>query len=159
MEIFRKLEYNYVLICAASSWAVAQIIKTILFWVLNKQFNSERLFGAGGMPSSHSALVCSATVATARSVGVGSTEFAIMFIIAMVVMYDAMGVRRAAGMHAKEINKMHRILKEKGAEPVEDNTDSRKKKELKEFLGHTPLEVLAGAMLGILMALFIPVSI
>ncbi len=98
---------------------------------------------------SHSALVCSATVATARLMGVGSSEFAIMFIFAMVVMYDAMGVRRAAGMHAKEINKMNKIL-------INDD-DDEPTKQLKEFLGHTPVEVLAGALLGIMLAMILPV--
>lgn len=146
-----KFEYNYVLTAAVLSWVIAQIIKTALYLVKNKTFKSERLLGAGGMPSSHSALVCSATVAVSRVVGVGSPLFAVMFLLALIVMYDAMGVRRAAGLHAKEINRMNKYLEQKDKSVVVP-----KKKELKEFLGHTPFEVLGGALLGIIIALIIP---
>ncbi len=149
--------YNYILIAAIISWASAQIIKTILNLITTNKFNPERLIGSGGMPSSHTSFVCSATMATGRSVGVGSPLFAIIFILAMVVMYDAMGVRRAAGLHAKEINKMNRMI-EDNAEGIDKDLKNTSK-ELKEFLGHTPFEVLGGALLGIIVALLIPVSI
>ena len=175
MNIF---EYNYVLITAVIAWCAAQIIKTLLNLVQTRTFNPERLFGAGGMPSSHSSLVCSAAIAMCRECGVGSPEFALTFILAMVVMYDAMGVRRSAGLHAREINKINRLFALKGLfiasedkpEPDsgsknEKEKDSKKekndqkKKELKEFLGHTPFEVLGGAILGILIAMIVPMEI
>ena len=137
------LSYNYVLFSALLSWCAAQVIKTLLNFLQTKKFNPERLFGAGGMPSSHSALVCSAT-------------------IAMVVMYDAMGVRRSAGLHAREINRINRIFAVKGIKPAEEATEQKpekKKKELKEYLGHTPFEVLGGALLGILIAMAMPMDI
>lgn len=150
-----NLDYNYTLATAIVSWCAAQIIKTILFLIVHKSFNVERLVGAGGMPSSHSALVCSATVAISRVEGVGSPIFAVMFIIAVVVMYDAMGVRRAAGQHAKAINKMNEFLLD---EVVDEDDEKPDIKKLKEYLGHTPYEVLGGALLGILIALIMPVK-
>ena len=152
MRTLSSLEYNYVLVAAVISWIAAQIIKTLIYLITNRTLRFERLIGAGGMPSSHSALVCSATIAVSRKVGPGSAEFAIMFILAIVVMYDAMGVRRAAGLHAREINKMNKYF-ETDKEKEEPNV---KQKELKEYLGHTPFEVLGGALLGILIALLVP---
>ncbi|MGN0689689.1 MAG: divergent PAP2 family protein [Oscillospiraceae bacterium] len=147
-----RIPYNYTLISAVASWFAAQFIKTIIHAIKYKTFNPERLFGAGGMPSSHSALVCAATLACGRIEGIESVPFAIMFLVAMVVMYDAMGVRRSAGLHAREINKLRDIL-------MERNEINEKTKKLKEYIGHTPLEVLGGAMLGILIALIMPVTI
>lgn len=154
------ISYNYVLVTAMIAWCTAQIIKTILHFIQTKTFDPERLFGAGGMPSSHSALVCSATIAMCRKCGFGSSEFALMFILAMIVMYDAMGVRRSAGLHAREINRINRIFTIKGITSEENNEQTgKKKKELKEYLGHTPFEVLGGALLGILIALIVPMEI
>ena len=154
------LSYNYVLTAAVISWCAAQIIKTLLHFIQTKTFCPERLVGAGGMPSSHSALVCSATIAMCRTCGTGPPELALMFILAVIVMYDAMGVRRSAGLHAREINRINRIFA--GINKNEDNTGQKKdsdKKELKEYLGHTPFEVLGGALLGILIAMLTPTSI
>ncbi len=154
------LSYNYVLFAALASWCAAQVIKTILNFIQTKTFNPERLFGAGGMPSSHSALVCSATIAVCRKCGFDSSEFAIMFIIAMVVMYDAMGVRRSAGLHARELNRIKRIFAVRGIKLNDETSDGKKKeKELKEYLGHTPFEVLGGALLGILLAMIMPMTV
>lgn len=147
-----KFEYNYVLLTAVVSWFSAQIIKTIIHLIRYRTFNPERLFGAGSMPSSHSALVCSATLAVSRKIGTNSVEFAIMFILAVVVMYDAMGVRRAAGLHAKEINRINKTIEESANDNKQDDY-----KELKEYLGHTPFEVLGGALLGILISMIVPV--
>ncbi len=158
----KDISYNYVLTAAVISWCAAQIIKTILNFIQTKRFHAERLFGAGGMPSSHSALVCSATVAMCRKCGVGSPEFAIMFIVAMIVMYDAMGVRRSAGLHAREINRINRIFAVKGIKASDESekpTNEKKKKELKEYLGHTPFEVLGGALLGILISMLVPMTL
>lgn len=154
------LSYNYVLITAVISWCAAQVIKTLIHMIRYRTFDPERLFGAGGMPSSHSALVCSATLAMARQVGTSGPEFAIMFLLAIVVMYDAMGVRRAAGQHAHEINKMNRYLEANSKGVSEDSQGEwlAQTKKLKEYLGHTPFEVLGGALLGLIMALLIPME-
>ena len=114
------------------------------------------MFGAGGMPRAHSALVCSMTIATARKFGVSSPFFAFAFILAAIVMYDAMGVRRAAGEQAKVLN---RIVDDwMNEEDDEENPLRENGKRLKEKVGHTPFEVLSGALLGILMAMIFPVT-
>jgi len=105
------------------------------------------LFGAGGMPSSHSAFVTALAVTAARYCGLGSSEFALAAAFAIVVMYDAAGVRRAAGEQAKIINYM--------MDHWSETTPERFHKELKELLGHTPVEVIAGALLGTLIGLLI----
>lgn len=147
MQTLHQLLKNYILIAAVLSWVLSQTIKTILTLVMTKKFDPERMFGAGGMPSAHSAMVCSLSISIARVCGVGSPEFALAVAFAAVVMYDAMGVRRAAGEHAKVLNKMVDIYEQQGSD-VSD-------KELKEYLGHTPMEVLGGAMLGILVGVAI----
>lgn len=152
MEIFSDLMSNYVLKVGMSSWIMAQVIKTILYLVVAKEFRVERLIGAGGMPSAHSATVCSLTVAVAKVEGAGSTLFALSFALAAIVMYDAMGVRRAAGEHAKIIN----LIVNRDFTDLK-NFFHKDKDELKEFLGHTPIEVLGGAILGITIALVMPV--
>lgn len=165
MQTLQNICGNYVLCVALIAWATAQVLKTILNFVVTKKFRAERLVGAGGMPSSHTALVCSMTVAVSKLTGMNSPEFAIAFIIAAVVMYDAMGVRRAAGEQAKVLNKIvfqwgdvvKKDSPEKESSKKADSSEELAKKELKEFLGHTPLEVLGGALLGILIAMFFPV--
>ena len=150
MNIWNEILGNQVLVCSVLGWTVAQVLKTLIDVFLNRSFNPERLFGSGGMPSSHSATVCALTTASGMKYGVGSFEFAVSFVLAMIVMYDAMGVRRAAGEHAKVINMMVR----RGATGISYKPKSNQ--ELKEFLGHTPFEVLGGALLGILIALVVP---
>lgn len=145
---------NYVLNIAILSWAVAQFLKTLLNLITTKKFNVERLVGAGGMPSSHSSTVCAMTIAIAKSEGFSSPFFALSFVFASIVMYDAMGVRRAAGEHAKIIN----MIVKKQKNDLSFIYLPRNKDELKEFLGHTPLEVLGGALLGILIAMVIPTT-
>lgn len=148
MESLKALFSNYVLVVAVTGWMTAQVLKTLLTLITTREFKAERLTGAGGMPSAHSAAVCGLTVAMARSQGVDDPLFALSFLFAAVVMYDAMGVRRAAGEQAKTIND---IVKH------HEHKDVNTKEVLKESLGHTPLEVLAGALLGILIAMLIPV--
>ena len=155
------------------SWFAAQFIKTVLHWVSVGNLELERMVGSGGMPSSHSSLVTSLTVGMARVVGFSTPIFALTLALAAIVMYDAMGVRRAAGEHAKTINKMivsykdfWDLLANKKLLDFDDNTDpdepekknsDETEKSLKEFIGHTPLEVLAGALLGILVAVIYPI--
>lgn len=168
VEILGLLTSNYIINIAFISWVTAQLIKTLLTYVKFKEFRAERLFGAGGMPSSHSALVCAITTGIAKLEGFSSPLFALTICFAGVVMYDAMGVRRAAGEQAKvlnkmifsfkDINKIFDFLNEEIEEEFDETTDKiMEQKELKEFLGHTPLEVLGGALLGILIASIIPI--
>lgn len=148
MQFFSDLLSNKILIAAFFGWLIAQIIKTILYIVVNKEFNSERLLGDGGMPSSHSATVMALVTSTWFYYGAGSFEFAISGVLALIVMHDAMGVRRETGIQAKVINNMMDWFKELDSDiPVEEK--------LKEFVGHTPMQVLFGALLGIVVGLVI----
>ena len=156
--------YNYILVTSVLGWCIAQLLKTIINFIKYKKFSVERLFGAGGWPSAHSAMVCSAATAVYRVEGVSSTEFAIMSIVALITMYDAMGVRRAAGQHAKAINRINRLLADKPApsgKPLEDIAQAANKSiaVMKEYLGHTPFEVVSGAFLGIILAFLMPVKL
>lgn len=140
---------NTVFVSAASGWLIAQILKTLIHMFFTKRFVAERLIGSGGMPSSHSATVCALSAAACMQYGVESFEFAISLILSLIVMYDAMGVRRETGIQAKLINEMMAAFAEMGKKDL--STDEK----LKEFVGHTPLQVLAGAVLGILIAIVV----
>jgi acid phosphatase family membrane protein YuiD len=153
MSIFRILFYNYILNVTFVSWVSAQLLKTIFTYITTNKIKLERLVGAGGMPSAHSAMVCALSLAVSRKCGFSSVEFAIAFALALIVIYDATGVRRAAGEHAKVLNKLVDDKKQ-----LEEQTNFNDTKELQEFLGHTPIEVLGGALLGILVAMIIPVT-
>lgn len=144
--------YNPILCAGLLGWASAQVLKFILYFFQNSSFKPERLYGSGGMPSSHSSLVCSAMIACGRLEGFDSSAFAIMFVFGVIVMYDAAGVRYAAGLHAKELNLIRTHLFSKDGDP------ENKKKEFKEFLGHTPLQVFCGALLGVLIGSLIPLK-
>ncbi len=180
METVRMIMSNYYIDVAFFSWLAAQVLKTLLTFALTKEIVWERMVGAGGMPSAHSALVCSLTVALERKLGFSSPEFALSLAFAAIVMYDAMGVRRAAGEQAKVLNKLVAMTSDNLREMfapqkkvdirnlfnrrkamVPDPEDARKMEEgkalLKELLGHTPLEVLAGAILGSVIARLVPV--
>lgn len=143
---------NYILFVAIVSWLAAQLCKTVINCFLSGKFEAERLWGAGGMPSAHSALVCSLFIATAKQQGVNSPFFAFAFVLAAIVMYDAMGVRRETGEQAKVLNKMM----DDWMSDEEDAPMTENGKRLKEKVGHTPFEVLSGALLGILIAVLIP---
>ena len=146
MEFFENLLGNQVLMSAVVGWVVAQILKTIIDLSLNRSFNPERLVGGGGMPSSHSSTVCALTTAACYRYGAGSFEFAVSFVLSMIVMYDAMGVRRETGKQAKLLNT---LLSENRLKLNGDMIHET----LKEYVGHTPLQVVAGAILGIGLAL------
>ena len=148
MKIWNEILSNQVLVSAVAGWIVAQVLKTMLDFALNHTINWERMVGSGGMPSSHSATVCGLTTAAALRYGVSSFEFAVCFVLSMVVMYDATGVRRETGKQAKLLNS---ILSEN---PLKLNAEVLQEK-LKEYVGHTPLQVVAGAILGICLALVI----
>ena len=121
-------------------WFCIQLFKLIWDLVKEKRFNFKRIMGAGGMPSSHSAVVCSLATLIGKSYGLDSGIFGVALIFALVVMYDAAGVRRAAGKQAKMLNK---IVETPGLESVQVQ------EKLVEVLGHTPVEVIVGAIIGI----------
>ncbi|MDE5563971.1 MAG: divergent PAP2 family protein [Oscillospiraceae bacterium] len=144
--------YNPILVAGIVGWGAAQIIKFILYFVQNASIKLERLYGSGGMPSSHSSLVCAAFVTAGRLTGWDSPATAIMFVFGAIVMYDAANVRLEAGKHAKQLNEiMVRLFSQDG------DTDTRKK-EYKELLGHTPFQVACGAVLGIVIGALIPLQ-
>ena len=166
MLAIQDLLTNHVLITAILSWFCAQLLKVIIYSIKNKTLNPERLVGAGGMPSSHSATVCGLAMSTARVAGFGSPIFAIAVVFALVVIFDAMGVRRSAGEQAKVLNNIvfnfHNWLGDDDAEESSlahgEDMEELPDKKLKEFIGHTPLEVLCGSLLGILIAILLPIA-
>ena len=138
---------NSILMAVLLSWFTAQALKVVFVLITNRKFDLQRFVGSGGMPSSHSSLVMTLVVMVARADGISSTTFALALAFAVIVMYDAMGVRRAAGEQAKTINILADTIESVIGDP------DLVPKELKEFLGHTPVEVIAGAILGITIAL------
>lgn len=146
MSIGNQILSNQILMSAVASWFIAQFIKMLLELLTTGTIRVERLYGNGGMPSSHSATVCGLASSAAYCYGIGSFEFAISFIFAMVVMTDAMGVRRETGKQSRLLNMMMQ----------EDfwNFDDPDKLQMrmKELIGHTPMQVCCGAVLGILIA-------
>ena len=147
------LNWNYVLVTAISASLTAQLIKVLLNLFIFHRFIAERMWGAGGMPSSHSATVCAMVVATGRYCGVNSAVFAMAAVLSIIVMYDAMGVRYETGEQAKLLNRMFTewMDQESDALPFLKNG-----KKLKEMVGHTPIEVLTGAVRGILIGFAMP---
>ena len=134
-----------ILVTCIIGWFVAQFIKVVSVLVTDKKFDFKRFIGSGGMPSSHTSFVTSLATAVGIECGFMGAEFAISTVLALVVMYDAAGVRRAAGQQAQILNQ---LIEEWGTSDYKSN-----EKRLKELLGHTPKEVFAGALLGILIAL------
>lgn len=143
---FADLLRNPLLVNALYAWLAAQVLKTIIYAVVNKSLDFQRLFGDGGMPSGHSATVTALATTAALSYGLASPVFAVSFILAIIVMHDAMGVRLEAGKHAKAINELMELLGSDRVAPEE---------KLQEFLGHTPLQVLFGAILGFVISLIL----
>jgi hypothetical protein len=141
--LLASLSDNRVLIAALTAWSIAQVIKVPLEYLLHRDWDWSLLVSAGGMPSSHAALVVGAGVAIGIQEGLNSPLFALAVIVAMVVIYDAIGVRRQAGDHARVLNLM--IDELLTGHPLAE-------KELKEVLGHTPREVVGGVLLGVFVA-------
>lgn len=138
-----EILHNPVLVAAVMGWFVAQVLKTIIHLIVTKQFLLERMVGSGGMPSSHAATVCALATAAGLEFGGGSFEFAVAVILAIIVMHDARGVRRETGIQARILNEMMETFRKMGNKMTAEER-------LKEFVGHTPLQVLVGALLGIL---------
>ncbi len=136
---------NRILQTAILSWFIAQTIKVIHTLIRDKKIDFTRMFGSGGMPSSHASFTVSLATAIGFETGFSGIEFALAAAFSVVVMYDATGVRRSAGEQAAILN---RIVERFGKETLEDTG-----KKLKELLGHTPIQVFAGALLGIFIAI------
>lgn len=143
MSWFIELVTNPFFMTPVISWFIAQVIKTIVHAVVNKKIDWSRMVGDGGIPSCHSATVSALAFICILVYGTHSFQAAISLIFAIVVCHDAMGVRREAGKHAKILNKMITTIKKPDGEQVE------LPEKLKEFVGHTPMEVFAGVAVGI----------
>ena len=135
------LTTNPIIDCALLAWFLAQLIKVVLDAVLLRKLDLGRFVSSGGMPSSHSALVVSATAAIGKLHGIQSSDFALAVIVSAVVMYDACNVRRSAGDTARLVNQILAHVERLTAEDFADD--------LREVMGHTPLQVLMGALLGL----------
>lgn len=146
MKFFQDLFSNELFVSAGLAWLIAQILKTLIHAFITKSFDLERMYGSGGMPSSHSSTVTALATSSFFLHGAGSSEFAISCILAIIVMYDARGVRRETGKQARVINELVELLTDIHNEimPMDEK--------LKEFVGHTPLQVVAGAFLGFIIA-------
>lgn len=150
MTFLQDLLHNVVFISAITGWFVAQLLKTIIYMIINKKFLAERMVGSGGMPSSHAATVCALATATGIEYGGGSFEFAIAIILAIIVMHDARGVRLETGIQAKVLNEIIEIFTAMGRSELSAHD------KLKEFVGHTPLQVIVGGILGIIIGAIVP---
>ena len=137
--IWEQLITNRILIAAMVSWILAQFFKVPIQYILYHKVNWGLWLSTGGMPSSHSSLVTSTMLATGLYAGFNTPAFAVALAVAMVVVYDAGGVRRQAGMHAERINLIINELF--SGQPISEEN-------LKEVLGHTPIEVIGGVILG-----------
>ena len=142
MQWFFDLIRNPFLITGVSSWAIAQVIKVIIHAIIYKTLSLERLFGDGGMPSGHSATVSSLAVICGLICGTGSAEFAISAIVAIVVCHDATGVRWETGKQAQILNDLIEAFNDL-------SKDALPEVKLKEFVGHTPIQVMAGILIGV----------
>ena len=143
----QALLQNHILITGGLAWLLSQIAKTIIHLIVNKRFVWERLLGDGGMPSSHSATVSAVAVSTGFRCGWDSPVFAVALILALIVMHDARGVRQETGKQAKVINSMLELFESMG------RGDLTPEETLKEFVGHTQRQVIAGAVLGAVIAI------
>ena len=144
MQVLVEILNNKVLIIPFLVLIITQVFKTIYFSIKNKKLDLFTLLTTGGLPSSHSSLVSSLATVVLKVNGAGSAEFAIAVILAIIVMYDASGIRKAAGEHAKILNEM---MEEK------EYYSSKEYKKLKELLGHTKLEVFIGLLTGIFLTI------
>lgn len=142
MQWFYELITNPFLLAGTTAWFVAQVMKTIIHARIHKKIQWERMVGDGGMPSGHSATVTAVATMGLLCYGPGSFEFAVSTILAIVVCHDAMGIRRQAGNHAVVLNEIIAAFQAL-------SEDKMPEVKLKEFLGHTPIQVMAGILVGI----------
>jgi len=149
MQQLQLLLANKILITGVIGWATAQILKAIIYVIVNHRFEPERLVGDGGMPSCHSSTVTAVATATAMECGLNSPVFALAAIMAIIVMHDAMGVRLETGKQAKVLNDMVEVFEKLSG------TKLTAEEKLKEFVGHTPLQVFAGFLVGLVVAVIL----
>lgn len=147
MDWFFELITNPFLLTGTSSWLIAQVLKTIIHMIVTKKFDINRLVGDGGMPSGHSATVTSLAVFSALQCGADSFEFAVTAILAIIVCHDAMGVRQETGKQAVFLNELMDHFKT--LKTLDMKAFKFTEVELKEFVGHTPWQVMAGIVLGV----------
>ncbi len=145
MNWIMQLWSNHILMSGFIAWICAQLFKSIIYTIINKKFETSRLFGDGGMPSGHSATVSAVAVTCAIYYGLSSFQFGIAAILAVIVMHDAMGVRLETGKQSKLLNKLTDLIYSMGG-------DLSPGEKLKEFVGHTPMQVYAGSLLGMIVA-------
>lgn len=145
MTFLKTIFGNLCLIAPIVAWCLAQLLKFILDALNNGKFTGERLWGSGGMPSAHSATVCALTATVGITCGAGSAEFAMAVIFSIIVMFDAFGVRKETGRHARFLNQLTDERKEEGREPLE-------KEHYHEQVGHTLPQVIVGGVLGLVVA-------
>lgn len=143
--MFSDLAHNQILIIAACTWAITQIFKVVVILVQEKRLAWNYFVTSGGMPSSHTATVCALATSIAMLDGMGSVYFSISVVLAVIVMYDAAGVRQSVGQHSVILN---RIVKEFSFKA----TKTEWQKDFREFIGHTPFQVFMGAVLGVFIA-------
>ena len=144
MQLLIDFITNPCVVIPLSAWIIAQIVKTIVNFCMTKELNFERLIGDGGMPSCHSAIVMALATTCGITYGFGSGIFAISFILATVVMHDATGVRRETGKQAATLKRLAELVNSAVADP-DDHVRTEK---LKELVGHSPLQVAMGGLLG-----------
>ena len=144
MQFFKDLINNSVLLVPMCAWLVSGIIKLVIKLIVDKKFSAERVFGDGGMPSSHSATVSALAFMCGWTYGVNSGVFAIAVILAAIVTHDATGVRREAGKQAQTIKQLAAVFNEY----IGEKNEQIKTEKLKELVGHTPLQVVAGVITG-----------
>jgi len=146
MQVIIDIAKNKIIISCMLAWAIAQMLKILFELLFEKKFDLSRITGSGGMPSSHSSFVVALATAIGIIEGYTSSIFALSVGFAIIVMYDAAGVRRAAGKQASVLNVLINNIN------ISDEIFDEK---LKELIGHTPVEVIAGALLGFLTAIII----
>lgn len=155
MQIIQNiLSYNPILTVSLLSWFVAQMLKTIINFILLGKFQVERMWGDGGMPSAHSATVCAMAIATGRCMGFDSAVFAVACVLAIITMHDAMGVRYETGEQAKVLNQ----IIDSWIDLSEKNVPFLQNMHLKEMVGHTPLQVTAGFLVGAVVGFLYPLA-
>ena len=142
---FLNIFTNHVLLIPILAWGIAQVLKTIINAITNRKFEISRIVGDGGMPSGHSATVTSMAMLCALVYGTGSFQFAISLVLAIIVCHDAMGVRRETGKQAVMLNELTRLFGILSSEELPEI-------KLKEFVGHTPVQVAAGITVGVVNA-------
>ena len=149
MELVKDFFTNPVMIIPICAWFTAQLLKVLIKLLVDRKLSLERMFGDGGMPSGHSATVMSLTVIVGWSSGLGSILFALSAVLAIIVMHDASGVRHEAGKQAMTIKQLAEIINGMFL----DKDEEIRTEKLKEFIGHTPMQVFFGAMLGAIVSI------